>query len=245
MPPPLPRIPGAPLPSAAEPRSAFALAIEEAARSRPVEVFDVSGLFRVGEKELPRIGIRVPTKGEQDRALVAAHKYVAAIAGEVAEAKGDRDILQDAKAAAVAFEFAREVHAPTCTCPTCAALPPATDPTAWRPTGYPAFPGQRWAIDHLTTEQIAVLINLANEWRAKQAPSPTEIDDVTIEAYASLCSTAEEPEYAMAGLGREYLVQLAILLSHKLVAARRRAEGLVDELAALRAPSAPPPADDA
>ncbi len=241
MAPPLPRIPGAPSAPAAEPRSAFALAIEEAARSRPVEVFDVSGLFGLGDRAIPRVGIRRATKGEQDRALKNAHRYVADLAGDVEAVKSDRDILQDAKAAAVAFEFCREVHPPECACIFCKDLPvDPKNPLAWRPTGHSALPSAKWAIEHLAPEQIAVLINLANEWRAKQAPSPTEIDDVTIEAYISLCTTNEEPEYAMAGVGREYLVHLAILLSHKLAAARAAHDAVSAELAARRAPTTEP-----
>jgi hypothetical protein len=191
------------------PLSPFAEAIKARADERVVEVFDVSEFFGPGGRTIPRIGFRVPTKWEQDCALAEAHKYVASLAGTVDEIKNDRDILQDAKAAHIAYACCREVR--------------ETEPgsAVYVPTGNPAFPGPRWMCENVEPERIAVLLNYANEVRARSAPSPVTIDDGTVEAYVSLCSTADEPEYGLVGCSREYLVQLLILASHKL--ARERA----------------------
>lgn len=194
--------------------SPFAAAIKARADERPVEVFDVSEFFGPGGRAIPRIGFRVPTKWEQDCALAEAHKYVAALAGTVDEIKNDRDILQDAKAAHIAYACCREVK--------------ETEPgsAVYAPTGNPAFPGPKWMCENVEPERIAVLLNYANEVRAKAAPSPVTIDDDRVEAYLSMCATAEEPEYSLVGCSREYLVQLLILAAHKLARERRDAADL-------------------
>jgi hypothetical protein len=208
-------------------KSLFAQAIDERKASRVVEGFDVSGLFGLADKPIPHIGCRVPTKGEQDRAIIAAHKYIAEIAanaGAGAEsAKADRDLTQDAKTAAAIFECFREM------------VPDPDDPKKWIHADWPAFPSHRWAIENLTPEQIAVLLNLANEFRAKQAPSPIGLDEDTVEDYIAVCVNAENPEYLLVGLSREYLVQLQILTSHQVKASRNEVTRLADELALLKA----------
>lgn len=206
--------------------TAFAAAIKARADARPVEAFDVSGFFGPGDKVFPHIGIRIPTKYEQDCALAEAHKYVAALAGSSDEIKGDRDIVQDTKAAFIAYEFCREVVA---------------DPERageWKPTGNPLFPGPKWLCENVEPERISVLINYANEVRAKLAPSPVEIDDSTIEAYASMLVTTPEPEFSMVGCSREYTVQLSILLAEKLHRERKEVAALQERIATLEANAA-------
>jgi hypothetical protein len=204
-----------------EHKSAFALAIEEAEKARPVEPVDLSGFFGLADRPLPRVGIRVPTITEQNRALVAAHVYVDGIARESESAKADLDILHNAKQAAIAAEFCRELEEDT------------ENPGTFKPTGYPAFPAARWCMDKLDAEKVGVLVNWCNEIRAKRAPSPVELDDATVEAYFTVCSTADEPEYSLVGCTREYMVQLAILFAHKLAASRQRADRLAAQVALL------------
>lgn len=209
-------------PAAAPALNPFSAAIKRAADDRAVEPFDLAefGFFLPIEKNPPRVGVRLPVKYEQDCAYEGAKKYAATLAGSNDALKGDENITRDALGAFIAYEAFREMR---------------EEPEGsgrWVPTGNPAFMGPKWLCEHLDVDRIAVLINLLNEVRAKHAPSPTEIDDSTVEAYLSLCSTADEPEFRMAGLSREYLCQLAVLLSMKL--ARERAAA-ADEVAALRA----------
>lgn len=208
QPPPLPAV-GRPVATA--PLNAFSAAIKRAADERAVEPFDLAefGFFLPLERNPPRVGVRIPTKWEQDCAYEGAKKYAATLAGSNDALKGDENITRDALGAFIAYESFREMRED------------GEGSGRWVPTGNPAFMGPKWLCEHLDVDRIAVLVNLLNEWRAKCAPSPTEIDDSTVEAYASLCSTAEQPEYRMVGCSREYLCQLAILLSMKL--ARERA----------------------
>ncbi len=221
MTPPTP-IPAVGRPAATAPLNPFSAAIKRAADDRAVEPFDLSafGFFLPIEKNPPRVGVRLPVKYEQDCAYEGAKKYAATLAGSNDALKGDENITRDALGAFIAYETFREMR---------------EEPEGsgrWVPTGNPAFMGPKWLCEHLDVDRIAVLVNLLNEWRAKCAPSPTEIDDSTVEAYQSLCSTAAEPEYGMVGCSREYVVQLFILSSMKL--ARERA-AWEDERAALLA----------
>lgn len=207
----------------AKPLSAFAAAIKARADARPVEVFDLTDYFGAGDKSIPRVGVRVPTKWEQDCALAEAHKYVAALAGTVETIKNDRDILQDAKAAFVAYEACREV------------IEEPANSGVYVPTGNPAFPGPRWMCENVDPDRIAVLLNYANEVRVKHAPVQVTIDRPLVDAFASMCATAPEPEFGLVAHSREYIVQLLILVSQDLAAARREADELRKELDALRA----------
>ncbi len=209
-------------PAAATALNPFSAASKRGADGRVIECFDLSafGFFLPLEKNPPRVGVRIPTKYEQDTAYEGAKKYAATLAGSNDALKGDENITRDALGAFIAYETFREMR---------------EEPEGsgqWVPTGNPAFMGPKWLCEHLDVDRIAVLVNLLNEWRAKCAPSPTEIDDSTVEAYQSLCSTAAEPEYGMVGCSREYVVQLFILSSMKL--ARERA-AWEDERAALLA----------
>lgn len=212
--------------------SPFAAAVQARADARPVDSFDVSpfGFFPEGFKAAPRIGIRVPTEWEQQCALTEALKHVEEFAGGVATIRADADIITNAKNAFIAYAFAREVT--------------ETSPGVWEPTGNPAFPAPRWMRERLDAERIGVLVNLANEVRAKQAPQPVEIDDVTVEAYLSLCATAAEPEYGMVGCTREYVVQLVILGAVKLAKARLEVERMAARVAELEAALAAAGASD-
>lgn len=212
------------------PLNAFSAAVKARADARPVDSFDVSsfGFFPEGYKATPRVGIRVPTEWEQQCALAEALKHVHEFAAGVDAIRTDPDVVTNAKNAFIAYAFSREVA--------------ETSPGVWEPTGNPAFPAPRWMREHLDPERIAVLVNLANEVRAKQAPQPVEIDDVTVEAYLSLCATHPEPEYGMVGCTREYVVQLLILGAVKLAKARGEVERMAARVAELEAAAAAPQA---
>lgn len=195
-------------------KSDFAREIEERSKNRPVSIFDVSGFFGAGDKPLPKIGIRTPTKREQDCAREEAKKYVAGLAHDPSEAKSDRDFLQDALAASVAHALCREVKP----------VDEANPDGEWKPTGLAVFPSPDWVCRYMEPERIAVLINLANEHRNRYAPSPIEIGAERIEATIALCDAHVEddiPEAVLAGHPREYLTHMVVMLSAKLVASRK------------------------
>ncbi len=210
-----------------EPKNALVEALEERAKNRPVSIFDVNKFFGPGERPIPRIGIRTPTKREQDCCRFEARKYIDSLSPGDVEGKSDAELLQDAMAAAVAWSFCREVV------PVDAANPDGE----WKPTGRSAFPTPGWVCATLEPERIAVLVNLANEHRAKHAPAPIAFDSETVEAVVKLCSDHagnDIPEAVLAGHSREQLTHLLVLASVQLTAARA---ALTDSIVAATEPA--------
>lgn len=182
-----------------EKKSALVQAIE--AHERKLFEFDAGAFMGISGKPIGKYKIRVATKAEADRALVAAHRYVHEITGGMETAVRDSDILNDAKTCHILHQACRDSDSPS---------------------DFPAFPSPRWMIEHLSTEQIAVLLNHYNECVKQEGPMRTELSNDTVEALASLCVNLSEtdlPNAALVQCGREYLSELCIRLSLKLNAA--------------------------
>jgi hypothetical protein len=72
---------------------------------------------------------------------------------------------------------------------------------------------------HLTTDQVAALINLYHEVRKKEGPIMWTIDDELLESIAQQCHQHvgdDVPETVLGNAPREWLTQAFVLLSHKL-----------------------------
>jgi hypothetical protein len=200
-----------------------------AARERKVHEKDISGFFGLAGKQIPKLGIWVPMKSEQDSALDAAHATISAKKTE--SAKSDEDITRDIKACNILHRC--------CLDPT-----PKKRPSDGSTYYDPAFPSPQWMCDHFSTEQIAVLINLVNDVRRIEGPGPKEFDDATVDAFHGAAVKADPDGAAdfLAGCDREFLAQLYIAEAHELEAARREVEVLQAEIERLRAPEpAEPP----
>lgn len=194
-----------------EHKSAFAKALEE--RARKAHEFEVADYFGLAGKPIPKLAIWVNTKSEQDKAIVAAHKYVAIVAGESEAAKRDGDLLADAKLVEILFRACRD----------------ASD------TRYPAFPGPQWMRDQLTTQQIASLVNLYNEVAKRDGTGLKELSAAMVEAYASMAADnagSDMPDVVLAALSREELTQLFVLLSVQWKAQRAAEPTPVEQAAA-------------
>lgn len=185
-------------------RSKLAEAIE--ARERKTHPFDVADFFGLGDKPLLRLGIRVNTKSEQDAAIVAAYKRIENETKNGAElARDDSDLTTDAKTIEVLFRACRDPEDPK----------------------YPAFPGPMWMRDNLTTDQLAIILNLYNEVVRYDSPIDFGLDDDRIEAIAAMASKNADTLVAdqiLASYDREFLIQVVILLSVKLQLARSGAD---------------------
>jgi hypothetical protein len=169
-----------------------------ARRERKVWMFDVNAIFGVGATAFTRIGMRVATKAEHDRAVLGAHAYVAERAkasqvdGKIAAEDGD--ILIDAKTAHILFEICRD----------------AADPK------YPAFPGPRWIVEHLTPDEMGVLLNLYAEVIRATATidfdlSPGRLDALA-KGFAALADT-DQPNELLARFTRSQVSEMLIRLS--------------------------------
>jgi len=191
-----------------EPKSRLALACEERNANRTLHPVNVNGILGVDMKA----AIRVPTKGEQDRALIAAWNYAAELARSAdpdaqAAVRSDADILQDAKAAALVYAAFRSVDE---------GAPPGM---------HPAFPSPRWVYDKLVPDQIAACAHLVNEAKALERGGPGSLQHEAIEAVIE--AIYEDPEQAatvLATYNRESLSALAVALVMRVVAARGAAE---------------------
>lgn len=191
-------------------KSRLAKAIE--ARERKQYDFEVHDFFGLGNKPIHKIGIRVSTKSEQDGAVVAAHKYIEAKAGN---SLSDEDILVDAKTIEVLFHACREV----------VEVEPGAEPPKHN---YPAFPGPQWMRDNMTTDQLAVLLNLYNEVRRKESPTTWQISSEDVNALAFACaeiSDSDLPEKLLARFDREWLTQAFVMLSVQLKEMRDVVQG--------------------
>lgn len=203
----------------AEPyKSELAAAIE--ATERPCAIYPVGGFFGLGQKPIRKVAFRVNVKSEEDRALVQAHLYVTNLAAGAETAKHDGDLRSDAKARHALFEACREVVTKR------AADGTETDEV----TKYPAFPGPEWMAEHLTTDQIASLLNLYNQTRAEQAGWLDDLSDDSVEDMISVAvESANRNPIARAGLAempREHIVFLLERAAIKLQAARADLEML-------------------
>jgi hypothetical protein len=169
-----------------------------AKRERKLFDFDLEGFEGLGNKPIAKIKIRIATKGEQDRALCGAHAYVEALAKssnvEPRVATEDRDILLDAKTCFILAEVCRD----------------ATDPK------YPAFPGPKWMVDHLTTDEIGVLLNCYHEALRQTGTIDFDLSPDRIEALSRrLAATADSdaPNQFLVRFSREQLVEICIRMA--------------------------------
>ena len=206
--------------------SHLARALRERASNRRRVEYDVSELLGApGSK----VWVRVPTKGEQDLAIKRAHEYVARLAtGEGGEQlKGDDDIVQDAKAAAILHAAVR-----------------GNDPGV--EGMHPAFPSVRWIIDKLTADQIASLLSLVNEVRSSESGgvrvlTPEEVDALVL---VIANSDLQSAQVTLARFQREALSHLVVVLATRLVAARTAASVHDEAAAAAEAATGQPERDN-
>jgi hypothetical protein len=186
--------------------TAFAQAVKDLNDNRKVVPMDVFGFWGLAEKPIPKLGIRVPTKFEQDRAWVGAHRYVQEMTTGCESAKNDDELLQDARTAFIAFEFCRELE--------------LQDDGSWKPTGYPAFPGPKWMVENIDTDRLGVLLNLVGSVRASLAPAPTALTDAMVQVIAEECVREAQredglPEALLTRYPREMLQSAFVLLALK------------------------------
>lgn len=199
--------------------SPLAAAIQ--ARPRPQHVFDVAGVFSVEGVDVAQIAFRAPVKAEDQAAIVAAHEHVFGATAKMSDegaraaARTDAEILTDEKLIQAIWRSARWV------------------PTegATETSNYPAFPSPTWMRDHLTTEQLAYLLNLTMVARDRERPGgPRQVEDETVEAVAKLCAenaSNDAPDVFLATRSRQELHFLIVRLSEKLAGARESVETLL------------------
>ncbi len=197
------------------------------AQPREAPIFTIGGFLGLGGTPIHKVGVRVNVKGEENRAGVAAHRYVQEIAAGVDEAKKDPDLLDDEKLIQALYESFLEVE----TKDGKDVLVLAIDGTP-----YKAFASPAWMRDTLTTDQLATLNNLYLEVKHAQRGGPKDVNDETVEAVAAQCAAAALtpiPSATLAQIPRYILTELLVLMAVKLQTARAEtaaAQAQVDAL---------------
>ncbi len=189
-----------------------------AQRERKVHEFDISGFFNLKGEAIPKLGVRVPVKAEQDEAIVAAYVALSAATKNADAAKSDDDIVRDLKTLHILHRC-------------------CVDPTKkTSPAGVVfydhAFPSPDWMRRNMTTEQIGVLLNLVNEVRRIEGPAPSELDDATVDVFHDAAVNADTSTAAdfLAACDREFLGQLFIAEAKRLRDARDEVDVLSAKL---------------
>lgn len=169
---------------------------------RRQQTFEVSNIFGLGGKALPKMTIRVATSEEDEQALVARHARMESME---AGAKNDERL-------AIAIE-SREIIQRTCL-------------TANGKRQ--AFGGHDWLKEHLTSDQTGYLMALINTVRDKFSPQSADFTSATVDSIISLClraSGTDIPERVLLGYRKDYLASLLVYLCVRLWNAERQLDG--------------------
>jgi len=218
-------------------KSALSYAMQEEweARFTTARCFPLTGFLGAGGKTVAAVAVLKSSVADRDDAAWAAHRYVAEgskRAGDGAtEAKTDPDITIDAKNVELIYRLCRDVDQGSI-----AAAP--NDPSQWKATQWSAFPGPEWMRKHMTSDQLAVLLNLIIEVKNKDAPDPGDISDEVIEVIAAQCNehaSTDIPESVLSRFSRTTLTHAVVLLSVKLAQARLSVDTLLKQAEAAEA----------
>ncbi|TXH18209.1 MAG: hypothetical protein E6R03_02585 [Hyphomicrobiaceae bacterium] len=200
-----------------------------------VRCYPVANLIGPGNRPIAAIGIRLNRKREEDAAVVAAHKYAARITADAGDARDaalrDMDLLGDAKVVQALWRACREVVDPN---------------DLSKGIGkHPAFPTDDWMREHLTTDQLAMLMNLYTETRRAAYPERWDLSEERMEALLSMAAKTSDtdiPEVVLAPYAREQVTHAFVYAAERLAEARTSLETLFAEvdardatIAALRA----------
>ncbi len=143
-----------------------------------------------------KLKIRVSPKGEQDAALVEAHRYIKRPA-----VASDDEIVLDAKNSFILAVACRD----------------ESDPDS-----VPAFPSGEWLMAHLTTYQIASLLNAYRDATKRTGHALDDVSDEALEALVELCGQldADRAYAALASATHSFMGDAVIGLARKLYALR-------------------------
>lgn len=206
----------------AEPRPGRVDALLEA-QGAFVRCYRVDNLFGPGNRPMAAIGIRLNRKREEDAAVVAAHKYAVRITADAGDARDaalrDMDLLGDAKVVQALWRACREVADPN---------------DLSKGIGkHPAFPTDDWMREHLTTDQLAMLMNLYAETRRAAYPERWDLSEERIEALLSMAAKTGDtdvPEAMLASYAREQVTHAFVYAAERLHEARSSLDVLFQQI---------------
>lgn len=196
-------------------KSPLVLALE--ARPRKLHEFDASMIIGAGDKPIGKFYMRVATKWESNKAIVDATRWVEGVCAGTELAKSDPDLILDAKTCWILHSACRDHD---------------------HPDAMSAFLSPTWMMEHLTTDQLAILLNYYNtvvdeEEKTKRTLSQTDVEKL-IPALAESSGT-EMSNAALNLLTRESVSDLAVREAVMITALRRHITSLETELSAAKA----------
>jgi hypothetical protein len=175
-------------------------------RERETWSFDAVNLAGAGDKPLGKYRIWVATKFEQDQAIVQAHKYAKAMAGEDRDAAEDKDLLDEAKTAHILAATCRNHE---------------------QPKGLPAFPGPKWMMQHMSTDELSVLLHNYNACLGKCGVYEMDTSEEKVDFYLQACADTGEtdlPDMLLGQCHREYLIFLLVRAASRMKRAEAKLE---------------------
>jgi hypothetical protein len=190
------------------------------AQPRRVHLHEAHTFIGPGRKVIGKIAVRTPTKREEVEARLEAERNLRARNG--GEMPHDGSLLVDFATVAVLHKSTRDAE---------------------KPEAMAAFPSPGWMMEHLTADELGVLLNLVHQAKTADSPVPMVLDEDSIETMVSLLAAAHDSEAAdaiVARCDRAWLESFAIVVCRKLTESRNAlAAGDEDAASEAEEPDAP------
>lgn len=171
---------------------------------RRVHLHEAHTFMGPGRKVVGKIGVRSPTKREEVDARLEAERSLRQRNG--GEMPFDTSLLTDLATVSILHKATRDAE---------------------KPEAMAAFPSPGWMMEHLTADELGVLLNLVQRAKQEDSPTPMVLDEDSIETMAAMLAAAHDSEAADALVSkcdRAWLESFAIVVCRKLSQARKALE---------------------
>jgi hypothetical protein len=167
---------------------------------RRVHLHEAHTFIGPGRKVIGKIAVRTPTKREEVEARLEAERNLRARNG--GEMPHDSSLMVDFATVSILHKATRDAD---------------------KPEAMSAFPSPGWMMDHLTADELGVLLNLVHQAKQADSPVPMVLDEDSIETMIAMLAAAHDSEAAdaiVARCDRAWLESFAIVVCRKLSTAR-------------------------
>jgi len=195
-----------------EEKSEIALALEDRAKNRPTTLVDGLAFTGPGSSIVGAVAMRVATKQEENAAIAQAEVYVRDLGKTGNVELKDPALIENARTVFILHAVCR-------------------DPK--RPNSAPAFMTPRFMMEHLTRDEIAMLLNHYNRMAEAASPFDFDLSPEKVDEAASQLAQLSGSDLADAIVqtkDRIWLEQFAIRVS-MMLASTRQELGMVQLMA--------------
>ena len=172
---------------------------------RRVHLHEAHTFIGPGRKVIGKIAVRTPTKREEVEARLEAERNLRARNG--GEIPHDSTLMVDFATVSILHKSTRDAD---------------------KPEAMSAFPSPGWMMEHLTADELGVLLNLVHQAKQADSPVPMVLDEDSIETMIAMLAAAHDSEAAdavVARCDRAWLESFAIVVCRKLSTARAAIAG--------------------